>query len=229
MTSPPERLIHSYGRRRGRPLRKGRAASLAELLPRVAIAAPQDVRDPPALFAMPVSDVWLEIGFGGGEHLAWQAYANPSIGFIGCEPYVNGMAALLVRVAEGGLANLRVWPGDAREILPSLPDAGIGRAFVLFPDPWPKARHHKRRLIAPPFLDELARVLRAGAELRLATDDPAYLDWMLERACAHPAFSWTARAPEDWRTRPPDWPATRYEEKAVAGGRKPYFLRFARG
>ena len=230
MTLPPERLIHSYGRRRGRPLRKGRAASLAGLLPRISVALPQQGQtlDSRALFAAPPNDVWLEIGFGGGEHLAAQAAANPGVGFIGCEPYVNGMAALLKQVEAGGLANVRVWPGDGRELLPALPDASIGRAFVLFPDPWPKARHHKRRLIAPAFLDELDRIMRAGAELRLATDDVDYLDWMLERVTVHPAFAWTARGPADWRERPADWPATRYEEKAIAAGRRGYFLRFVR-
>jgi tRNA (guanine-N7-)-methyltransferase len=227
---PPERLIHSYGRRRGRPLRKGRASSHAELLPKISIAPPRpsETLEPRGLFAPPVEDVWLEIGFGGGEHLAAQAQANPAVGLIGCEPYVNGMAALLARVEAQSLSNLRVWPGDAREIIPSLPDASIGRAFVLFADPWPKTRHHKRRLITPGFLDSLARILRIGAELRLASDDPGYLDWMLERAPEHAAFSWTARVPDDWRVRPADWPATRYEEKAIAAGRKPYFLRFVR-
>src|SRR5262249_40220140 len=151
-----------------------------------------------------------------------------AIGFIGCEPYVNGMAALLVSVERQGLANLRVWPGDAREILPALPAACIGRGFVLFPDPWPKTRHHKRRLLTAAFLDEMARIMRRGAELRLSSDDAGYLEWILERATAHPAFAWTAGIQDDWRTRPPDWPATRYEEKAVAAGRRPYFLRFVR-
>src|SRR5262249_6777370 len=139
-----------------------------------------------------------------------------------------GMAALLAKVASGALANLRVWPGDARELIPSLPPASIGRAFILFPDPWPKTRHHKRRVITPAFLDDLARLLWPGRQLRLATDDPGSLDWMLERATVHPAFSWTARRPEDWRARPSDWPATRYEEKAIAAGRTPYFLKFVR-
>src|SRR5262249_5216172 len=149
MSSPPERFIHSYGRRRGRPLRKGRAASLAELLPKIAITPPKPGAelDLSTLFAARVNEVWLEIGFGGGEHLAFQAQANHAIGFIGCEPYVNGMAALLAHVQSQALANLRVWPGDARELLPALPDASTGRAFILFPDPWPKTRHHKRRLI----------------------------------------------------------------------------------
>ena len=230
MEPPGDRLIHSYGRRRGRRLRPGRAALLAEVLPKIAIAAPAAGRklDLAALFGGGRAAVWLEIGFGGGEHLATQAAAHPGIGFIGCEPYVNGMAALLVRVAERQLANLRVWPDDARALIPALPDAALARVFVLFPDPWPKKRHHKRRLITREFLDALARVMAPGGELRIATDDPGYLEWIVERAAAHPAFVSLTRGPEDWRARPADWPATRYEEKAIAAGRRPAYLGFRR-
>jgi len=198
-------------------------------LPELKFALPAcGALDPPGLFAAPVSAVWLEIGFGGGEHLAAQAEANPEIGFIGCEVFENGIARLTATIARSGLDNIRIFPDDARLLLAALPAGSVERAFVLFPDPWPKARHHKRRLIAPATLDQFARIMTDGAELRLATDDPAYLAWMLEAVTAHPEFRWTARRPADWRTRPPDWPPTRYQEKALAAGRTPAFLRFVR-
>jgi tRNA (guanine-N7-)-methyltransferase len=224
--SRPQRLIHTFGRRRGRRLRTGQQGLLADLLPQIAVTAPPAV--PAGLFAPVPREVWLEIGFGGGEHLAAQAASHPDIGFIGCEPFVNGVVSLLAQVKAHGLGNLRIWQGDARALLAGLPASSIGRAFILFPDPWPKARHHKRRLITAPFLDGLARVLLPGAELRLATDDRDYLVWMLERLTAHPAFAWTARGPGDWRVRPGDWPATRYEAKALVAGRTPAYLRFVR-
>ncbi len=228
--SPPDRLIHSYGRRRGRPLRAGRAELVDDLLPRHTVAAPAagEILDPASLFPHRPEAVWLEIGFGGGEHLAAQAEAHRGIGFIGAEPYINGVAGLLARIRSAGLDNIRLWPNDIRLLLPAFPAASLGRVFVLFPDPWPKARHHKRRLIARPFLDELARVLAPGGELRLATDDPDYLTWMLAQVTAHPAFRWLARRADDWRVRPADWPATRYEGKALAQGRKSTYLRFCR-
>lgn len=229
-SSSPARLIHSYGRRRGRPLRHGRAALIAELLPKLAIPAPEagEVLDLRALFARAPAAVWLEIGFGGGEHLAHMAEAHRDIGLIGAEPYVNGIAGLLARIEAARLDNVRLWPGDIRALLPAIAGGALERVFVLFPDPWPKVRHHKRRLIQRPFLDELARVLAAGGELRFATDDPGYLEWSLERLTAHPGFEWLASRPADWRTRPADWPATRYEAKALAAGRRPAYLRFRR-
>ncbi len=224
--SRPQRLIHTFGRRRGRRLRSGQQALLTDLLPRTAVTSPPPA--PADLFSPPPREVWLEIGFGGGEHLAAQAASHPQVGFIGCEPFVNGVVALLAQVKAQALGNVRIWQGDARALLAGLPAASIGRAFILFPDPWPKARHHKRRLVTAGFLDGLARILVHGAELRLATDDRDYLVWMLERLTAHPAFAWTARGPGDWRRRPADWPATRYEAKALAAGRQPAYLRFAR-
>ncbi len=225
---PSDRPIHTYGRRRGRRLRSAQQALLDGVLPALAIPPGAERLDPAALFRPGIADVWLEIGFGGGEHLAAQAAAHPDTGFIGCEPFVNGVVSLLAQAKALGLGNVRVWPHDARDLIARLPDRSIARAFVLFPDPWPKARHRKRRLIAPPFLDAIARVLQPGAVLRLATDDPDYLAWMLERLTAHPDFSWCARRPQDWRVRPSDWPGTRYERKAIAAGRKPAYLQFVR-
>ena len=172
--------------------------------------------------------MWLEIGFGAGEHLAAQAEAHPGIGFIGVEVFENGVARLVAEIDRRGLANIRIFPDDARMLLDALAPASLGRVFILFPDPWPKTRHHKRRLVSTATLDRLAVLMRPGAELRLATDDRDYLAWMLEHATAHPEFAWLARGPADWRERPADWPPTRYEEKARAAGRTPAFLRFAR-
>lgn len=218
-----------YGRRRGRPLRQGRRQLQQDLLPRLAVVLPEDdLLDPRTLFTPSAAAVWLEIGFGAGEHLAAQAQLNPEIGFIGSEVFENGVARLVGEVAQRGLENVRIFADDARLLLDRLAPASIARAFILFPDPWPKARHHKRRLVARPTLDRLAVILQPGAALRLATDDPGYLAWMLEHLTAHPAFCWLARRPDDWRQRPLDWPPTRYEEKARAARRAPAFLHFAR-
>ena len=223
---PPGRL---YGRRRARPLRPGQRRLQQDLLPRLAIDLPEaGLLDPHSLFPMPVRDVWLEIGFGAGEHLAEQAERRLEIGFIGCEVFEDGIVRLLGEVARRGLGNICLFADDARLLLAALPPSSIGRVFILFPDPWPKRRHHKRRLVAPATLDLLADVMSDGAELRLATDDRDYLAWMLEHTIAHPDFVWLARRPADWRERPEDWPATRYEAKARAAGRSPAFLRFQR-
>jgi tRNA (guanine-N7-)-methyltransferase len=157
------------------------------------------------------------------------ASANPRIGLIGCEPFQDGVVKVLGAIQADGLANIRVHADDARPLLRWLPAACIGRAFILFPDPWPKARHRKRRLVSAATLAELARVLRPGAELRLATDDGGYAGAMLSAIGGQGDFQWTATGPADWRQRPPDWPSTRYEEKARREGRRCYFLRILRG
>lgn len=229
LSEAPPQQSRFYGRRRGRPLRLGRRRLAETLLPQLAIALPQAGRlDPKMLFPAEVSAVWLEIGFGGGEHLAEQAAAHPDIGFIGCEVFENGIAKTLAELDRQRLGNVRLFTEDARLLLQALSPGSIGRVFILFPDPWPKQRHHKRRLVAPATLDRLAEIMPECAELRLATDDPGYLVWMLEHTTAHPAFRWPARRPGDWRERPPDWPPTRYEQKARAAGRTPAFLRFIR-
>ena len=215
-----------YGRRRGRPLNAGRRRALETVLP--ALKLPDGPLDPAALFGFDIEDLWLEIGFGAGEHLTWQAGQHPRIGFIGAEPYMNGVASLAARAEADGLDNLRVHCDDATDVLDRLPENALGKVFILFPDPWPKARHRHRRIVADPLLDRLARVMRDGAELRLATDHIDYLDWMLERLTAYPAFLWMAACADDWRQRPDDWPETRYEAKARAAGVKSTYLRFAR-
>ena len=227
--APPEHRTRVYGRRRGRPLREGRRRAKETLLPRLAIALPErGPLDPFTLFPTRPAAIWLEIGFGGGEHLAEQAEQHPEIGFIGSEVFENGIARLVGEIAQRRVENIRIFTDDARLLLEVLPPGSIGRVFILFPDPWPKVRHHKRRLVAQPTLDRLAEIMCDGAELRLATDDPGYLAWMLAHAARHPDFRWLARRPGDWRERQADWPPTRYEEKAGAAGRKPAFLRFIR-
>jgi len=173
-----------------------------------------------------VDDVWLEIGFGAGEHLLALARAHPRVGLIGAEPYEAGVAKLLSHMAGDPPPNIRLHEGDARDIIAALPDACLGGVFIMFPDPWPKTRHHKRRFIQTEMLDRLARVMRSGAELRFASDDAGYTAWTLERATAHPAFAWTAAGPSDFTTRPRGWPQTRYEAKALHG--PPVYLSFAR-
>ncbi len=225
---PVERRL-VYGRRRGRPLRLGQRLLTGTLLPQLSLSLPSAGElDPRSAFAEPPREIWLEIGFGGGEHLAEQALSHPDIGFIGCEVFENGVAKLLALIERRRLANVRIFNDDARLLIAALPPASIGRVFILFPDPWPKRRHHKRRIVSAETLEGLARIMTAGAELRLATDDRDYLVWMLDLVCRHPAFEWTARRPADWRERPSDWPATRYEAKARTAGRAPFFLGFRR-
>ena len=165
--------------------------------------------------------MWLEVGFGAGEHLVWQAEQHPGVGLIGCEPYMNGVAKCLAHIERAGVTNIRLFTDDARFVMAALPARSLSRVFVLFPDPWPKTRHHKRRFVQRENLDLLADLMIPGAELRLATDDPSYLPWMVEHACTHPAFDWLAERPADWRERPADWPATRYEKKMLAGQSRP--------
>jgi len=219
-----------YGRRKGKGLKPGQRAVVETVLPALRIALPEGEGrlDPAALFPRPVRAVWLEIGFGGGEHLANQAARNPDVGFIGAEPFLNGIGKLLVRVRDRGLANVRVWDDDVRPLLARLPDGCLERVFLLFPDPWPKARHARRRFVNPENLDELARLVVDGGVVRVASDDVTYQRWALRHAPVHPAFRWTARGPQDWRTRWPDAVATRYEDKAVRAGRRPMYLTFTR-
>ncbi|MDD3444205.1 MAG: tRNA (guanosine(46)-N7)-methyltransferase TrmB [Zavarzinia sp.] len=219
-----------FGRRSGHKLRARQSQILDTGLDRLAVAVPPAGTglDPRGLFPRAVSDVWFEIGFGGGEHLAAQAEARPDVGFIGAEPFVNGMASLLRHVEERALDNVRVLADDARLLLAALPEASLGRVFLLFPDPWPKSRHHKRRFVQTETLDLIARALRPGGEFRVASDIMGYIEWTLATIRPHPAFTWAAERPDDWRVRPDDWPPTRYEAKAIAAGRRPAYLRFVR-
>ncbi|TYB80586.1 tRNA (guanine(46)-N(7))-methyltransferase TrmB [Maritimibacter fusiformis] len=171
--------------------------------------------------------VWLEIGFGGGEHLVHQAARNPGVGIIGCEPYINGVAMLLGKIRKAGVENLAVHPGDVRDLFDVLPDGSLDKAFLLYPDPWPKKRHHRRRFVTPEYLDPFARVLRSGAEVRVATDIPDYVRQTLEEM-PKAGFDWLAEGPADWREPWDDWMSTRYEKKALREGRVPHYLTFRR-
>ncbi|MDF1585356.1 tRNA (guanosine(46)-N7)-methyltransferase TrmB [Marinimicrococcus flavescens] len=223
----PQRRI--YGRRLGPRLRPGRRRLLDELLPSLRFTVPeQGGLDPASLFVEPKRAFWLEIGFGGGEHLAAQAAASRDVGLLGVEPFLSGVAALLAAVEQDRLENVRLLVDDARLLLASLPDASIERLFVLFPDPWPKARHKKRRIVNRETVAEMARIVQPGGELRLATDDPDYARWMLEALLAEPRLEWLAERAADWRARTSDWVETRYERKALDAGRLPVYLRFRR-
>ncbi|MCB1435786.1 MAG: tRNA (guanosine(46)-N7)-methyltransferase TrmB [Rhodobiaceae bacterium] len=216
-----------HGRRSGHALRQGQRALMQDLLPGLKLDLGGDARHQ-ALLAAPQRALWLEIGFGGGEHLAFQAANNPDTGFIGCEPFINGIAKLLARIARDGLGNIRLHDGDARELLAWLPDQSLDRVFILYPDPWPKRRHWKRRIVGAETVVELARAMKPGSQLRIASDIDDYIDWILRHVLGHGAFAWTARTPSDWRMPPPDWTRTRYEAKALREGRKPAYLTFLR-
>ena len=221
--------LRSFGRRRGRRLSAHQLSLMNGVLPRLsldlAVAAPRSLT---SLFSTPVCEVWLEVGFGGGEHLIWQARQNPHVGFIGCEPFEDGIVKVLAAIEEHALTNIRLHADDARPLLRWLPKAALQRAFILFPDPWPKRRHAKRRLVARPTLELLAGVLAPGGELRVATDIGDYARTILHSIGAEAAFEWHAAGPADWRQRGPDWPQTRYEAKAANEGRRCYFFRFCR-
>jgi tRNA (guanine-N7-)-methyltransferase len=221
-----QRLI--YGRRRGHRLRPGRQRQLAERLPELQVSLPEAGQLDPAQLFPDRERIWLEIGFGSGEHLAAQAAAHPEVGLIGCEPYLAGVASLLATAEREALDNLRLVVDDARMLLRALPEGCVERIFVLFPDPWPKTRHHKRRIVNPTTAAEFARLLAPAGELRLATDDMGYARAMLLALGARPELAWQAERPADWRERPADWPATRYEQKALASGRPCLYLRYRR-
>ncbi|MEM9123684.1 MAG: tRNA (guanosine(46)-N7)-methyltransferase TrmB, partial [Pseudomonadota bacterium] len=177
---------------------------------------------------LPVHDLALEVGYGGGEHLLAQALMAPSTGFIGCEYFINGVAKSCTQIKAHDVQNVRLYGGDAKTLFLALPEASLGAIYILFPDPWPKTRHHKRRFISDWTLREMARLLRPGGQLRVASDIPGYISWTLGAIRRHSAFRWTARRPADWSQRPGDWPATRYEAKALTEGRKPIYLEFHR-
>ncbi|WP_108258799.1 tRNA (guanosine(46)-N7)-methyltransferase TrmB [Mangrovicoccus ximenensis] len=232
-TTPKDGWRNFYGRRHGKHLRESQRGYLEEDLEELALDgisrrdhAERQVFDPALRFGD--KPVWLEIGFGGGEHMVHQAALHPEAGFIGCEPYINGVAMLLGKVRQAGVENLAVHPGDVRDLFDVLPDASISRAFLLYPDPWPKKRHHRRRFVTRDYLDPLGRVLKPGAIFRVATDIPDYVRQTLEELMPDPNFEWLAEGPDDWRQPWDDWISTRYEQKALREGRTPHYLTFRR-
>ena len=220
-----------YGRLKGKGLRDSQKTyldeDLAALSPGLVGWDENPDREPLDLAALfGGKPVWLEIGFGGGEHMVHQAAENPDVGIIGCEPYINGVAMLLGKIRAAGVRNVAVHPGDVRDMFDVLAEGSIDRAFLLYPDPWPKARHHRRRFVTPEHLDPLARVLKQGAIFRVATDIPDYVRQTMEQMMARDDFEWLAEGPKDWRQPWGDWISTRYEQKALREGRVPHYMTF---
>jgi tRNA (guanine-N7-)-methyltransferase len=215
-----------YGRRQGHKLRLGQAELVEELLPRISVpdSGPLNAQ---TLFG-DNRPLQLEIGFGAGEHLAGQAAADPGTGFIGCEPFLNGVVGALAHVRDGDLGNVRLYMGDALDVVERLPDESLDRLYLLHPDPWRKARHAKRRMVNHGPLDLIQRKLKPGAEFRLGTDDPTYCRWSMMVMNQRHDFVWQAENPADFLTRPADWPETRYERKARRQGHEVWYFRYTR-
>ena len=223
---PNSNQLKTFGRRGGRPL-SGRQKVLPDAVhPRPRVPTDDTHAFVPSHQFQDANEIWLEIGFGGGEHVSGQARKNPDIGVLASEVFFEGIAKLLGQIEDAGLQNVRLWPEDGRELIQGLQDNCIDRAFILFPDPWPKARHQKRRIIQPDFLDDLARVMKPGGRVRFATDVRSYADEALERFLAHPAFEWTARCADDWRCAPEDHVETRYQQKKL-GDIDPVYYDFS--
>ena len=217
--------LRSFGRRRGRKLSPRQQCLLDTLLPRLSI----DLSHLDDLIASASNtDIWIEIGFCGGEHLIAQAESNRHVTIIGCEPFEEGIVKVLSAIEEKGLTNIRLHGDDARDVLRALPPASISRVFILFPDPWPKKKHQKRRLISAHLLQLLARVTKPDAEIRIGTDIADYARTILMAVQQQQQFAWTAQQPSDWQVRPADWPETRYEQKARREGRACCYLRLRR-
>ncbi|WP_300037914.1 tRNA (guanosine(46)-N(7))-methyltransferase TrmB [uncultured Roseobacter sp.] len=221
-----------YGRLKGKALKQSQRRYLEEDLGSLSPGPvswednpERTVLDTEALFGG--RPVWLEIGFGGGEHMVHQAAQNPDVGIIGAEPYINGVAMLLGKIRRAQVDNVAVHPGDARDLMDVLPAQSVDRAFLLYPDPWPKSRHHRRRFVTAEHLEPLACCLRPGSIFRVATDIEDYVRQTLEQV-PRCGFEWLAEHPQDWRTPWDDWISTRYEQKAIREGRRPHYLTFRR-
>lgn len=222
----PLSIRRLYGRAKGHKLRVGQAVLVDELLPQVSVPA-EGALDARTLFGddRPLA---FEIGFGAGEHLAGQAEARPDMGFIGCEPFLNGVVGALAKIEDRELGNIRLHMGDALDVLERLPDASLETLYLLHPDPWPKARHAKRRMVNHGPLDLIAAKLKPGGEFRLGTDDPTYCRWSMMIMNQRRDFEWLARTPQDFLVRPADWPETRYEAKARRKGHEVWYFRYRR-
>lgn len=217
-----------HGRRKGKKLRAKQTELLCSFLPSIRFDPARTLTDPAALFVDPPLSLWLEIGFGGGEHLTAEASAHPQFGYIGCEPFLNGVAKALASIEDSHLRNVRIYDGDARTVIEALPSGVLDGVYLLYPDPWPKRKHHKRRFLSDDMLLALARVMRRGAELRFATDIDDNAGWTLARVLRSSEFVWVAAGPQDWQQPWQEWSGTRYEEKALKGARKPAYLTFRR-
>ncbi len=221
-----------YGRIKGKSLHKSQQRYMAEDLDDLKPAGVTYADNPDRTQIDPKSwfendnDVWLEVGFGGGEHMVHQAALNPNVNIVGCEPYINGVAMLLGKIRESKVSNVSVHPGDARDMMDVLPEQSISRAFLLYPDPWPKSRHHRRRFVTPEHLEPLAKCLKSGAIFRIATDIEDYVRQALEEVLANGNFEWLAEGANDWRKPWDDWISTRYEQKAIRENRTPHYLTF---
>ena len=222
----PASIRRLYGRRTGHKLRVGQSALVENRLPELSVPATGDL-DTMRLFG-DERPLWLEIGFGRGEHMAAQAAANPHVGIIGAEPFLDGVVGALLEIETHGLTNIRLHNGDALDVIDRLPDASLDKLFLLHPDPWPKFRHSKRRFVNPGPLALVARVLKPGGEFRIGTDHPVYCRWALAQMQASPDFDWEVNAPEDWQLRGDDWPQTRYEAKARRLGHEVWYFRYRR-
>jgi len=218
------RLIPSFGRRKVRTLKETSQKAYTELLPHLALNPSQPFTD------QTFSDIWLEIGFGGGEHMVQQLKRNPSIAMIGCEPFMNGVAKLLNHLDPEDYARVRIWHEDVRYLFPLIPPSFFSRVFILFPDPWPKKRHHKRRLITRSFMDDLWPTLKEGAILYIASDDPSYVEQIQDVLYGYPRLSFcsgpSSSNPSTWKGRPEGWPETRYEKKALSQGKACAYMIF---
>ena len=217
-----------HGRRRGKKLRAHQSLLLSTALPRLSFDASRPILDPAGLFPERPSGLWLEIGFGSGEHLAAEALAHPRTGYIGCEAFLNGIAKALALVEAESLCNVRFYNGDARAVIEALPREALDGVYLLYPDPWPKRRHHRRRFLSSEMLARLARVMRPGAELRFATDLDDNAGWTLAQVLRSPDFVWAAAGPGDWQRPWARWGGTRYEAKALRAARRPVYLTFLR-
>lgn len=218
-----------YGRRIANPLRQAEQKILDTHGPKLLFDMPQETVDLAQLFDDRLFQAYgLEIGFGGGEHLAWQAENQPNMGFIGAEPFLNGVVKLMRSVAQAQLDNVKILNDNARELLPQLPASQFDVVYILYADPWPKRKQQKRRIVCEYVLDQVARILKPGGVLRLASDIDDYVSWMLAHLLCRDDFLWLARDPVDWQKRPADWPSTRYEAKAIQAGRTPTYLELKR-
>ena len=218
--------FRTFGRAKGKPLSPAQSALMEDEFPKVDFGP--DIKAGESPLADISGRVWLEVGFGGAEHLIWQAERNPDVTLLGVEPFLNGVAKAVRGIVDKDLKNIRLHRGDARDVLKLLPDNSLERVFVLFPDPWHKARHNKRRIINEDFIADLHRVIQAGGTFRFGSDIIHYVDWTLTRLKRHGGFDWTARSQDQWRLRPDDWPSTRYLEKAIREGRSGHFFEFVK-